>query len=498
MQTALRVHEKDNVAVALRDLSPGEAVTAGGCCIRVLEAVPVGHKVALAGIEEGGPVIKYGHRIGSALKAISPGQWVHVHNLRSGLEGIGDYAYNPREADRSWADGEQAGYFEGYLRDDGRAGIRNEVWIITTVGCVNGVARAIASRARQELCMEGTGGIYHFEHPYGCSQLGEDLKNTQKVLAGLVEHPNAGGVLVLGLGCENNNLPAFQCLTGGSDPKRVKYLSCQDCGDEIEDGVRLVRELVEHAAGAKRRRLPLSMLTVGLKCGGSDSFSGITANPLLGCFSDRLIQHGGTVILTEVPEMFGAEDLLLERAASEEVFRKMVSMINGFKNYYISHSLPIYENPSPGNKEGGITTLEEKSLGCVQKGGSGEIAGVLDYGDRVSDKGLNILAAPGNDMVSSTALAAAGAQVILFTTGRGTPFGSIVPTVKISTNSRLFEKKKNWIDFDAGPIVSGAGIKELSGDLFHFVLNLASGRLLARNEINNCREMAIFKSGVTL
>lgn len=498
MKKAVRVHEKDNVAVALSDLWPGDTVAVGGLRVRALEAVPAGHKIVLAGIDKGGPVIKYGHLIGRASEALSPGQWVHVHNLRTALGGKEEYVYSPSGAVTERWGGEIPEYFEGYLRDSGKAGIRNELWIITTVGCVNGIAGAIASRARHELCLEGTGGVYHFGHPYGCSQLGDDLKNTQKILAGLVDHPNAGGVLVLGLGCENNNLAAFKNFTGGSAEKRVKYLNCQDSDDEIGDGLRLVRELADRAARSQRLRLPLSMLTVGLKCGGSDAFSGITANPLLGHFTDRLVSAGGSAIMSEVPEMFGAEKLLMERAASKEIFAGMASLVNHFKDYYRSHRQPIHENPSPGNKEGGITTLEEKSLGCVQKGGFSPLAGVLEYGGRVREKGLNILAAPGNDMVSSTALAAAGAQLLLFTTGRGTPFGTVVPTVKISSNKYLSGQKGGWIDFDAGCIADGADPVGLSAELFKYVVDVASGRTLAKNEINGCREMAIFKSGVTL
>lgn len=441
-----------------------------------------GHKYALRDIRCGENVIKYGNPIGRATADIKCGEWVHTHNTSTNLSGALQYEFSgdfksaivPREEKT----------FLGYKREDGSVGVRNEIWIINTVGCVNKVAKRLAELT----------GAYHFEHPYGCSQLGDDHKATQRILAALVNHPNAAGVLVLGLGCENNNIEEFKRALGDYNEKRVRFLNVQDVEDEIEEGVKLIDSLKEYRDSFVRVEIPISQLTVGLKCGGSDGLSGITANPLVGRFSDRLIAHGGSCILTEVPEMFGAEHLLMERSASREVFDKNVRMINGFKDYFTSHGQTVYENPSPGNKAGGITTLEEKSLGCVQKGGTAEVVDVLGYGECVKEKGLSLLDGPGNDIVAITNLAAAGAQIILFTTGRGTPLGGPVPTVKISTNRDVAARKRNWIDFDASPVLDGV---DLDGELFEYVISVAEGAE-TRNESNGYREIAIFKNGITL
>ena len=456
----MRIHQNDNVEVNLAD----------------------GQKYALRAIKAGEAVVKYGNPIGHATKDIRKGEWVHSHNLATNLSGELTYPYEPenkpfpvRETDLT---------FPGYLRKNGDVGVRNEVWIIPTVGCVNKVAEAIAKQT----------GAFAFPHPYGCSQLGDDQATTQKILRGLVNHPNAGGVLVLGLGCENNNLGVFKLTLGKFDPDRVKFLNCQDEPDEIAAGVAIVRDLQAYAATFTRLPVPVSKLRVGLKCGGSDGYSGITANPLVGRFSDALIGMGGSCVLTEVPEMFGAEHLLMKRCESREVFEKTVALVNNFKAYYTAHGQVCYENPSPGNKAGGITTLEEKSLGCVQKGGSAPVVDVLDYGDTVRKNGLSLLNGPGNDMVACTNLTAAGCHLILFTTGRGTPLGAPVPTVKIATNHTLAEKKPAWIDFDSSPVLNG---KDLDRDFFGLVLSVASGEE-TRNEINGYREISIFKDGVTL
>ena len=441
-----------------------------------------GHKYAISDIGKGENIIKYGNPIGHATEDIKRGEHVHTHNMRTNLSDTLTYEYSgdftPIERTRP----EKT--FMGYVRENGEVGIRNEVWIINTVGCVNKVAKRLAEIT----------GAYHFEHPYGCSQLGDDHKTTQRILASLVNHPNAGGVLILGLGCENNNIDEFKKTLGGYNEKRVRFLNVQDVDDEISEGVRIINELKEYCDGFKRTEISLSRLIVGLKCGGSDGLSGITANPLVGRFSDKLISYGGSCVMTEVPEMFGAEHLLMERAISRDVFDKTVNMINGFKEYFILRGQPVYENPSPGNKAGGITTLEEKSLGCVQKGGSAEVTDVLEYGERVKNNGLSLLTGPGNDIVAITNLTAAGAQLILFTTGRGTPLGAPVPTVKIATNSSLADKKKNWIDFDASPTLDG---KELTDELLDYVISVANGEE-TKNEVNGYREISIMKDGITL
>ena len=445
-----------------------------------------GHKTALCDIAQGENVIKYGFPIGRATAMIRAGEHVHTHNLRSDLKEKLEYTYEPEDHPEEpvLSDYLKDPVIEGYIREDGGIGIRNDIWIINTVGCVNRIAEKLASKT----------GAFCFPHPYGCSQLGDDHEVTRQILKGLVMHPNAGGVLVLGLGCENNNIPSFKSILGQINENRIKFLNTQDCEDEIEEGVRLIGELQKYALGFEKKRIRLSDLKIGLKCGGSDGFSGITANPLIGRFSDAVIAGGGSAVLTEVPEMFGAETLLMNRCADRETFEKTVSLINGFKDYYIKNGQEIYENPSPGNKAGGITTLEEKSLGCTQKGGHSKVVDVLDYGQCIKKKGLNLLSGPGNDMVAVTNLTAAGCQLILFSTGRGTPLGAPVPTVKISTNSALAQKKKEWIDFNAGTMLEG---EDPSDDLIKYVIRVINGEQTC-NERNGYREIAIFKNGVTL
>lgn len=441
-----------------------------------------GHKYALRDIKEGENIIKYGNPIGHATCDIKKGEHVHTHNTKTNLSGNLEYTYKPCFYDIPEEDKNRT--FMGYVRENGEVGIRNEVWIVNTVGCVNKVAEAIAAAT----------GARSFPHPFGCSQMGDDQATTQKILAGMVNHPNAAGVLVLGLGCENNNIDVFKGVLGTWDEKRVKFLNCQDSSDEVADGIKIVKELQAYADTFKRTEVPVSKLKVGLKCGGSDGYSGITANPLVGRLSDKVIAMGGSCVLTEVPEMFGAEHLLMQRCENEEVFDKTVALINNFKDYYARHNQVIYENPSPGNKKGGITTLEEKSLGCIQKGGLSKVVDVLDYGDRLSKNGLSLLNGPGNDIVAITNLMAAGVHMVLFTTGRGTPVGSAVPTVKIATNHGLAERKSNWIDFDASPTLDG---NPLTNELFEFILEVANGKE-TKNEIHGYREISIFKAGVTL
>ena len=441
-----------------------------------------GHKYALRDIAAGENIIKYGNPIGHATQDIHKGDHVHSHNVKTNLSGNLEYTYEPVEIRvKAQPSGRT---FMGYLRPNGEAAIRNEVWIINTVGCVNKIAKILADLT----------GAVAFEHPFGCSQLGGDHLTTQLILRGLVNHPNAAGVLVLGLGCENNNIKEFKKILGEYDPVRVRFLNCQDVEDEIEEGVQIIRELQAYADTFKRQPLPISKLKVGLKCGGSDGYSGITANPLVGRSSDRLIAEGGSCVLTEVPEMFGAEHLLMQRCESRELFDKTVKMINDFKDYFTRHDQVIYENPSPGNKEGGITTLEEKSLGCIQKGGLSAVVDVLDYGDVLTKNGLSLLNGPGNDIVAITNLTAAGCHLILFTTGRGTPLGGPVPTVKMSTNQVLATKKQNWIDFDASAVLEGNPLTE---ELLDYVIAVAEGEE-TKNEKYGYKEISIFKDGIVL
>ena len=493
---ALHIHPQDNVLVALDNIPAGAEAAADDICVTAVEEIPKGHKVAIRDITAGENIIKYGFPIGHAVAPIPAGSWIHTHNIKTNLEGMLDYTYQPQITDYlDFPEGRDA-TFMGYVRPDGSVGIRNEIWIVNTVGCVNESAKVMAREATR-LYGDKVDGIYSFSHPFGCSQLGEDLENTQKILADMVHHPNAGGVLVLSLGCENNNLSVFEPLLGEYDHERVRFLVTQDVEDEIEAGLQILGELADYASRFKRQPVPANKLKIGLKCGGSDGFSGITANPLLGAASDLLGGLGGTTVLTEVPEMFGAETILMSHCEDEAAFDKTVGLINNFKNYYIRHNQVVYENPSPGNKKGGITTLEEKSLGCTQKGGRGIVHDVLSYGDRLVTPGLNLLQGPGNDIVACTALMAAGVHMILFTTGRGTPLGAPVPTVKVATNSALASRKANWIDYNAGQLLEGKSMTEVSHDFFRFLLDIASGKH-TRNEENGYREISIFKDGVVL
>ena len=493
MNDLVRITERDMVAVALKPLKAGETVSYGGGEVTLKDDLPMGHKAALRDIRKGEPVIKYGFPIGEATKDIPQGGHVHTDNLRTLLSGKLEYEWHPTFPT---AEQLEPAVFMGYPRKYGKPGIRNELWIIPTVGCVNDVAKALAHKARK---LEGGAveGVFAFPHPYGCSQLGDDQDNTRKALAALATHPNAGGVLLLGLGCENSSIAQIKPFMGDYDESRVRFLVCQKCEDEAEEGMKLLEELAARMREDRRCECPASQLTVGLKCGGSDGLSGITANPTIGVFSDLLTSMGGTTILTEVPEMFGAETILMNRCDSEELFGKTVRLINDFKEYFESYHMPVYENPSPGNKAGGITTLEDKALGCTQKSGSSRVKGVLAYGEPVKAEGLNLLSAPGNDLVASTALAVSGAQVVLFSTGRGTPFGCPVPTVKISSNTPLAQKKRNWIDFDAGRLLEGKTLSALGHELLDYVLAVASGQH-TRNEEYGFHDLAIFKQGITL
>lgn len=504
MKDFLRINPADNVAVAINPLSNGTVVTIDGVGdVTLVSDIPAGHKFALKDIAEGENVIKYGFPIGHARHAVAKGHFLDHEDIKTNLEGQLDYsdiAINDHHCPvpGSALKGKEA-TFRGYVRPDGQVGIRNEIWVIPTVGCVNGIMKQIVDRVNAETGAEGVDGIFGFPHNYGCSQLGDDHENTKKILRDMVHHPNAGGILVVGLGCENNQPKVFEEFCGDYDRNRVKFMVCQEVeGDEVEAGVKILTELYNQARTFERTEVPASKLRIGLKCGGSDGFSGITANPLLGEFSDWLCdEQGGTTVLTEVPEMFGAETILMKRCASDELLGETVSLINNFKEYFLSHGEPVGENPSPGNKAGGISTLEEKALGCTQKSGKSPVFGVMEYGERIREHGLNLLSAPGNDLVASTALAAAGCQMVLFTTGRGTPFGTFVPTMKVSTNSGLARRKPTWIDFNAGRLVEDQSMDEVLKEFIDYVLSVANGELV-NSEKSGIHEISIFKNGVTL
>lgn len=500
MKNYLKINPADNVIVCLADIKKGEKVTVDEFNFEVLQDTPRGHKIVIADLKKGDNVIKYGYPIGYVMEDVKAGQWVSDVNIHTNLSGILDYEYNPVGKELDIRNDNRT--FMAYQRKNGDVGIRNDIWIVPTVGCVNGVCYKIANKYNEMRSKsanpEALPEAITYGHNYGCSQLSEDHENTKKILRDLVLHPNAGAVLVVGLGCENNQPDIFRQFLGEYDEERIRFMVCQEVkGDEVEYGTSILTELAEIVSKDKRVEVPLSKLRVGLKCGGSDGLSGITANPLVGELSDYLVAQGGTSILTEVPEMFGAETILMNRCRTRELFDKTVKMINDFKNYYLSHGEPVGENPSPGNKAGGISTLEDKALGCTQKCGKAPVSGVLEYGERLSVNGLNLLSAPGNDLVASTALASSGCHIVLFTTGRGTPFGTFVPTMKISTNTPLYNNKPNWIDFNAGQLVDGVPMDKVVADFMDKVISIANGEL-AKNELNGYHEISIFKNGVTL
>ncbi|MBQ5579104.1 MAG: altronate dehydratase [Prevotella sp.] len=496
-QTAfLKINPADSVVVCLRPMQKGETINIDGKTIEVKQDTPAGHKLLIKDAPKGTDIIKYGYPIGHTIEDLTEGQWVNENNIKTNLSGSLEYTYSP--VDEKLNIENENLTFKGYMRKNGEVGIRNEIWIVPTVGCVNGIAEKLVEMLKAETGCEGIDAIHAWHHNYGCSQLSGDHENTRKVLRDIVLHPNAGAVLILSLGCENNQPDEFIKLLGDYDKDRIKLLVTQKVeGDELEEGMKILRNLYNVAKQDVRTEVPISHLRVGLKCGGSDGFSGITANPLVGEFSDWLVAQGGTSILTEVPEMFGAETILMNRCENSQLFEQTVTMINDFKEYFLSHGEPVGENPSPGNKAGGISTLEDKALGCTQKCGRAPVSGVLAYGDRLQVNGLNLLSAPGNDLVAATALASSGCQIVLFTTGRGTPFGTFVPTMKVSTNSLLFQNKPNWIDFNAGELLEGVEMKALLRKFIELIIKVASGDLV-RNEINGYREISIFKNGVTL
>ena len=495
MKQFIKIHPQDNVAVALQDLAAQTRLDIAGEPLTLPTEIARGHKFALTPIAPNENVVKYGYPIGHATQAIVQGEHIHTHNVKTNLSDINEYNFEPESTalPAQMPDRE----VQIYRRQNGDVGIRNELWIVPTVGCVVGIANQIRKRFMQQNKAEDIDGIFTFNHSYGCSQLGDDHENTKIMLQNMVKHPNAGAVLVIGLGCENNQVDAFKQSLGEFDDSRVKFMVSQHYDDEVEQGAALLQQLYEVMRQDRREPGKLSEIKFGLECGGSDGFSGITANPMLGYFSDYLTSHGGTTVLTEVPEMFGAERILMSHCKDEATFLKTVQLVNDFKQYFIDYNQPIYENPSPGNKAGGITTLEDKSLGCTQKAGHSQVVDVLKYGERLKTRGLNLLSAPGNDAVATSALAGAGCHMVLFTTGRGTPYGGFVPTMKIATNSELAQKKKHWIDFDAGRLVYDVSMEQLLDDFVDLVTDTVNGKP-TKNELNEFRELAIFKSGVTL
>ncbi|MTI60409.1 MAG: altronate dehydratase [Firmicutes bacterium] len=491
------ISKDDDVAIALKNLKKGYRIQYNNMNIELLDDIPFGHKVALKNIQKNKNITKYDYEIGKAVEDIKAGSHVHTHNVDTNLDDLLEYSYQENHYLLTEDHDLEKTTFKGYLREDGKAGTRNDIWIVPTVGCVNSTAKRLEKMAKKEWG-DKFDDILAITHNAGCSQLGYDHKTTQKILKGIINHPNAGGVLVISLGCENNNLEEFKPVLGDINENRIKFLTTQNTEDEYKEGLKLIEELVEYAERFKREDISTSKLVIGFKCGGSDAFSGITANPLCGKINDKLVLNGGSTLLTEVPEMFGAETILMKRAKNKETFNKIVKLINDYKLYFKKYNQVIYENPAPGNKKGGITTLEEKSLGCIQKGGTAPVMGVLGYGDQISNSGLNLLTGSGNDPVSCTNLLASGAAVILFTTGRGNPFGAPVPTIKISSNSELYNKKPHWIDYNAGEILEKNNIDNVVDELWGLLLDVISGKKKTNNEIHGYKDISIFRDGVIL
>jgi len=499
----IKIREEDNVLIALSPLKKGDKISLSNKVLTLCDDIPQGHKVALCDIAEGDNIIKYGYPIGKAKTLINKGSHIHTHNIVTNLGEKNEYHYNEKtakELKKLWENENPAKddiFINAFVRETGDIAIRNDIWIVPTVGCVNNIAKTLEMWATEKITNTNIDKVLALTHPYGCSQMGEDHENTKKILANLVKHPHAGGVLVLGLGCENNTIEKFKEELGPYNKNRVKFLIAQESEDEIADSKKLLLELIDYASKAKREKVSISKLKIGMKCGGSDGLSGISANPLVGLVCDKLSAYKASVLLTEVPEMFGAEQILMDRCVNRQVFDDCVNLINNFKQYYIDNNQVVYENPSPGNKDGGITTLEDKSLGCVQKGGKAPIEGVLNYGQIIDKSGLLLLDGPGNDIVSTTNMSSSGVNLILFTTGRGTPLGGVVPTVKIATNNKLAKNKKNWIDFDASAFLE-QDKKKIRDQLFSYIISLSDGEIKTKNEINNYNQIAIFKNGVTL
>ena len=496
MRDFIKLHNNDNVVIALKDLDSGLQITVDEKVVTLTEDVKRGHKIALDDIYQNENVVKYGFPIGHALLDIKAGNHVHTQNTKTNLGEQLDYKYEPDLEEKKTIKSDRE--VQVYHRTNGDIGIRNELWIIPTVGCINKMAQRIKNNFMDSIgnLADDVDGVFVFEHSYGCSQMGDDHETTKEILQNIVLHPNAGAVLVIGLGCENNQISEFKASLGEYDDSRIRFMVAQEQENEIESGMEIVKELYDLMKDDRRASAPLSKLRIGLECGGSDGFSGITGNPLLGYFSDYLIAKGGTTVLTEVPEMFGAETILMNRCENVEVFEKTVRLINDFKQYYEDNNQVCYENPSPGNKDGGITTLEDKSLGCTQKAGTSNVVDVLFYTERLKKNGLNLMQGPGNDLVATTALGAAGCHMVLFTTGRGTPYGGFIPTVKLSTNTPLAQRKPHWIDYDAGKMLTQS-TEEVVEDFTDYVLDVCNGKW-THNETHNYREIAIWKFGVTL
>lgn len=488
MNTLLRLHPKDNVALALRPLPSGARVSVEGISLFTRDPIPYGHKVALVSIPKGGRIIKYGYPIGRAVRSISPGEHVHVHNTESG-RAHGDTARPVIREESSLIPRFPQDTFLGFRRQDGRVGVRNHVLVMASVHCVNGGVERIGREVP---------GVVALPHIYGCSQLGEDLAQTRRVLEGYVSHPNVGATLIVGLGCEA--LPTRELVDGLRDRGyRVELLLLQEIGGSraaVRKGKELAAELLGEVGKLRPEPVPLSELVVGVECGGSDAWSGVTANPAVGAIADALVAHGGTVILSEVTEFIGAEHILAARAISPEVGKAILRAVARREGVAVEMGVDLRgAQPSPGNMEGGLTTIEEKSLGAIVKGGTTPVREFLGYGERPSARGLVVMDTSGNDLESVTGMVAGGAQVVLFTTGRGTPVGNpIVPVIKISSNTPLYERMRDDLDFDAGSILRGEPPTSVAARLAALLLEVAGGRP-TQAEVWGHREFAIEPRG---
>lgn len=483
MPQILRLNAADNIVVAIADLRRDSPVEGA---VHARRRIPRGHKVAVRPIPAGEPIRKFGQIIGFAGTDIAPGDWVHEHNVAMGGDFDRDYAFasdaRPSEGLRAT---EVPAFFDGFRRADGRAGTRNYIGILSSVNCSATVVDYIADHALRSGMLDdhpGIDGIVALPHGQGCGMAsgGESFDLLARTQWGYASHPNFAAVLLVGLGCEVFQIARLKDTYGIAEGDHFQSLTIQETGGtrrSIDEGLSRLRDLLPTAARARREPMPASELTLALQCGGSDGYSSLTANPALGVAADTLVRHGGTAILSETPEIYGAEHLLTRRAETPEIGRRIVALIDWWRDYTTRNGGEMNNNPSPGNKAGGLTTILEKSLGAVAKGGTSTLRGVYRYAERIDRKGFVYMDTPGYDPVAATGQVAGGANVLCFTTGRGSAYGcKPVPSIKLATNTPLFKRMEGDMDINCGDIVDGVPLEEKGAEIFAAILSTASGR----------------------
>jgi altronate hydrolase len=495
--SVILLHPGDNVVIARVAVGAGQSVEAGPFTLTARDFIPPGHKLAIKGIASGEPVYRYGNLIGFATRPIEPGQHVHEHNL--GYKEVQTEGEAPMLApERRILHSTRS--FLGFQRHDGRVGTRNYIAVVAASNCAAYTSELIAESFADEALPASVDGIVAFPHGEGCGMsIGPDSEQLQRTLKGVLDHPNVSAALILGLGCEVNQISHYLGKAGDNAPATLQGLTMQETGGTrgaVESARRHLRQFVERAAEEKRSETPASKIVLGLNCGGSDSFSGITANPALGHCSDLIVEQGGTVVLAETTEIFGAEHLLTRRARSPEIAAKLLRTIENYKAYLRQFGGSFNDNPSPGNKEGGLTNILEKSLGAVAKAGTSTLEDVLNFAERIEASGFLFMDTPGYDPVSITGLAAGGVNLIAFTTGRGSAIGfPNIPVVKIASNSNTFRRMRDNMDVNAGRIADGqASIPEVGAEIFELLLRVASGERTCAERIGH-HEFAPWRIG---